>query len=95
LGWPPDYTSDDLYRPVVSVRLGVQYLANQRDYFEGDLVAALAAYNAGPGNAAAWKEIAPDDPDLYLEIIRFSQPRDYIRVIYWAFTRYRDLYVQP
>jgi soluble lytic murein transglycosylase len=95
LAWPPDYTSDDLYRPIVSVRLGVQYLADQRDYFEGDLVASLAAYNAGPGNAAAWKAIAPDDPDLYLEVIRFSQPRDYIRVIYWAFTRYRDLYVQP
>jgi soluble lytic murein transglycosylase len=95
LGWPPDFTSDDLYRPIVSVRLGVQYLADQRDYFEGDLVAALAAYNAGPGNAATWKAMAPDDPDLFLEIIRFSQPRDYIRVIYWAFTRYRDLYVQP
>jgi soluble lytic murein transglycosylase len=95
LGWPPDYTSEDLYRPVVSVKLGVQYLADQRDYFDGDLVAVLAAYNAGPGNSAAWKEIAQDDPDLFLEVVRFSQTRDYIRVIYWAFSRYRDLYVQP
>ncbi len=90
--WPPGYTDDDLYRPYVSARLGTQYLAEQRDLFDGDLYAALAAYNAGPGNALAWKELAHDDPDLYLECIRFTQPRDYIRVIYWAFSNYRRLY---
>jgi soluble lytic murein transglycosylase len=90
--WPPGYTDDDLYRPYVSVHLGARYLAEQRDLFDGDLYASLAAYNAGPGNALAWKDLAPDDPDLYLESIRFSQPRDYIRVIYWAFSNYRRLY---
>ncbi|MEJ2552199.1 MAG: transglycosylase SLT domain-containing protein [Anaerolineales bacterium] len=90
--WPQGYTDDDLYRPYVSARLGTQYLAEQRDLFDGDLYAALAAYNAGPGNALAWKELAPDDPDLFLECVRFSQPRDYIRVIYWAFSNYRRLY---
>jgi soluble lytic murein transglycosylase len=92
LGWPPGYSESDLYRSVVSVRLGTQYLATQRDYFDGDLYAALAAYNAGPGNAMLWKELAPDDPDLFLEIVRLQQPQDYIRYIYWAFTNYRDLY---
>lgn len=95
LAWPPDYTADDLYRPVVSVRLGTQYLAEQRELFDGDLYAALSAYNAGPGNALQWKGLAPDDPDLYLEIIRLGQPQDYIRVIYWAYAHYRDLYVSP
>jgi soluble lytic murein transglycosylase len=90
--WPPGYTADDLYRPYVSVRLGAQYLLEQRDLFDGDLYASLAAYNAGPGNSLAWKELAPDDPDLFLECVRFSQPRDYIRVIYWAFSNYRRLY---
>ncbi len=90
--WPPGYTDDDLYRPYVSVHLGARYLAEQRELFDGDLYASLAAYNAGPGNALAWKDLAPDDPDLYLECVRFSQPRDYIRVIYWAFSNYRRLY---
>ena len=94
-GWPAGYTEDDLYRPVLSVRLGSQYLAMQRDLFDGDLYAVLAAYNAGPGNALMWKELAPDDPDLFLEIIRFSQTRDYIRAIYWAYTNYCELYVKP
>jgi soluble lytic murein transglycosylase len=95
LGWPPGYDQDDLYRPLVSVRLGTQYLAEQRDRFDGDLYAALSAYNAGPGNGMAWKALAPDDPDLFLEIVRLGQPQTYIRVIYWAYRHYCDLYVTP
>lgn len=95
LGWPPGYTTDDLYRPVVSVRFGSFYLAQQRDLFDGDLFAALAAYNAGPGNALVWKELAPDDPDLFLEVIRMDQPYLYVRTIYEAFAIYNDLYSNP
>ena len=92
LGWPPGYSDQDLYRPVVSVRFGVEYLRKQRELFEGDLYATLAAYNAGPGNALIWKELAPDDPDLFLEVIRLDQPHQYITTIYEVFCRYRDLY---
>jgi soluble lytic murein transglycosylase len=95
LGWPPDYTEADLYRPLVSVRFGTYYLAAQRDRFDGDLYAALAAYNAGPGNAAIWHELAPDDPDLLLEVVRLQQPHLYIRRIYEVFDIYRRLYVRP
>jgi soluble lytic murein transglycosylase len=95
LGWPPGYEDDDLYRPLVSVRLGTQYLADQRELFEGDLYASLAAYNAGPGNALAWKALVPDDPDLFLEVVRLDQPQRYIQVIFWAYTHYQDLYIQP
>jgi soluble lytic murein transglycosylase len=46
MGWPPDYNVDDLYRPLVSLRMGLFYLAGLRclrwRYF-----AALAAYNGG------------------------------------------------
>jgi len=92
LGWPPDYTSADLHRPIVSVRFGTYYLATQRDRFEGDLFASLAAYNAGPGNAQIWKDLAPSDPDLFLEVIRLDQPQLYIRVIFEVYEIYRNLY---
>lgn len=95
LDWPEGYSDDDLYRPIVSVRFGAFYLAQQINRFDGDLYAALAAYNAGPTNAAIWKELAPDDPDLYLEVIRLSQPHLYIRRIYEIYTIYRQLYTVP
>jgi soluble lytic murein transglycosylase len=95
LGWPPGYSDADLYRPIVSMRFGAYYLGQQVERFDGDLYAALAAYNAGPGNAAIWKEMAPEDYDLYLEVIRLNQPHLYIRRIYEAYVVYRALYSVP
>jgi soluble lytic murein transglycosylase len=92
LGWPPDYTPEDLYRPYVSTRFGSYYLARQRERFNGDLFAALAAYNGGPSNAAAWLELAPEDPDLFLEVIRLPQTHLYVRVIFEVFKIYQSLY---
>ena len=92
LNWPPSYDSEDLYRPNVSVRFGAYYLGKNRDQLGHNLYAALAAYNGGPGNAAVWKQLAGDDPDLLLEVIRFQETRDYIRFIYEIFNTYRSLY---
>jgi len=93
-GWPPDYTADDLYRPVVSVRFGAAYLAQQRALFDGNWYAALAAYNAGPGNAQVWYELAGDDPDLFLEVVRYRETRLYIRHIYEIYELYRYFYAR-
>ncbi len=95
LGWPPDYSSEDLYRPIVSVRFGMDYLADQRERFDGDLFATLSAYNAGPGNTFIWEALAPNDPDLFLEIIRLEQPQRYIRTIYEIYDIYCNLYSSP
>lgn len=94
LGWPINFTQDDLYRPNVSIRLGASYLRKNLYDFNGDYFAALSAYNAGPGNALFWKDLSGDDPDLYLEIVRFtnSDPYDYIWKIYEIFTVYRSIY---
>jgi soluble lytic murein transglycosylase len=92
LGWPENYTEDDLFRPLVSLRYGVDYLDRQRKLFDGNLYAALAAYNGGPGNAQEWLELALDDPDLFLEVIRYDETRNYLRRIYENFNIYRLIY---
>jgi soluble lytic murein transglycosylase len=91
-GWPPNYTAEDLYRPLVSVRYGADYLATQRNLLDGDMYAALAAYNGGPGNALAWRELANGDPDLFVEVVRFQETRNYIRSIYEIYAIYKGLY---
>jgi len=90
--WPPDYNVEGLYRPVVNIALGVDYLDSLRQYFDGDMYAALAAYNAGPGNAQIWHNLAGGDKDLFLEVIRFEETRNYIKGIYEVFSIYRRLY---
>jgi soluble lytic murein transglycosylase len=92
LGKPANYTEEDLYRPYVSVLFGSHYLARNRNLLNGDLYATLAAYNGGPGNAVAWKELSGDDPDLFLESVRFEETRNYIRNIFEIFIIYNRLY---
>jgi len=92
LNFPIGYTSDDLNRPNVSVRFGSYYLDKNRKLLNNNIYASLAAYNAGPGNAIVWNDLANNDPDLLLEVIRFQETRDYIRLIYEIFSTYRNLY---
>jgi len=84
-----NFRNSDLFRPRVSLRFGAYYLGAQLRLFDGDLSAALAAYNGGPGNAQRWLEVAPDDPDLFLEIIDFSETRDYVRLVLENYALYR------
>jgi len=93
-GWPPDYSDEDLYRPQVSIKLGTAYLAFLWNYFDGDIYATLASYNAGPGNAAIWLEEAKGDTDLFLEIIRFNETQTYIKNISEIFAIYRRIYAR-
>lgn len=90
--WPENYTDEDLYNATVNVRLGIKYLATQRDYFDGDIYKALAAYNAGPGNAQIWGDLVGNDPDLYLEVIRYEETQNYIRNISEYMNLYRLVY---
>jgi len=59
---------------------------------DGDLYAALAAYNGGPGNSQQWKQLSGDDPDLFLDSVRFEETRTYIQNIYEIYVIYKRLY---
>lgn len=90
--WPPNFSPADLYRPMVSIKLGTAYLERQRGFMGGDLYGMLAAYNGGPGNAATWRALVPPDADLFLEVIRLEETRNYIKGVYEIFTIYRMIY---
>ncbi len=92
LGWPEFYDSSDLYNPTINIRFGASYIARMRDYFNGDLFAALAAYNAGPGNVINWESLAQNDPDLFLEIIPFEETHRYLTNIFEFYKIYQSLY---
>ncbi|HZY43404.1 MAG TPA: tetratricopeptide repeat protein, partial [Anaerolineae bacterium] len=91
LKWP-NYQLSDLYRPLISVKFGVYYLAKQRDYLDGDLIAAWAAYNGGPGNAKRWRDAANGDVDLFVENISLTETRLYIERLRENLAMYQRLY---
>jgi soluble lytic murein transglycosylase len=92
LGWPPNYTSEDLFRPIININMGTAYLMDQRLHFAGDIYTVLAAYNAGPGTVPIWRDLSGQDSDLFLEVIRFEETRNYIINIYEAYTIYHEFY---
>ena len=91
LSWP-NYVNEDLYKPYVGLTFGAYYLDWQLATFNNSVHAALSAYNAGPGNAARWYEIAGDDHDWYTEVVDFAETRLYIERIYTGYVIYRHLY---
>ncbi len=91
LGWQ-DYRRELLYRPYVSIKFGTYYLWSALQMFDGNLLAALAGYNAGPGNAARWWERANGDDDQFFAAITLSEPRMYIQRITAYYATYRRLY---
>ncbi len=92
INYPPNFSAEDLAVPLYNLTLGANYLARQYFVFDGDPYAALAAYNSGPGNAREWKEIAGEDPDLFVGSIRFLESRTYVRKIAEIFAQYTRLY---
>jgi soluble lytic murein transglycosylase len=91
LDWP-DYRNEDLYKPYVGIAFGAYYLAEQIRNFDGDIPAALSAYNGGPGNAARWQSQTTGDIDDYINVIDFGETRRYIERIYTGHAVYKFLY---
>lgn len=89
LGLQGEFSDQDLFRPVISIRFGAHYLSEQLDAFDGRLAPALAAYNGGPGNARRWLK---GDDDLFLEEISFGQTRAYVKLVTENLAAYRSLY---
>lgn len=82
-----------LKQPEVNVHLGVRYLEQLMERFDGDLPLVLSAYNAGPNRAARWRELPEHvDPDLLMERVPYSETRDYIRHVLMHRALYRELY---
>lgn len=67
------FVYEDLADPELNIRYGTFYLRYLLDKYEGDEAAALAAYNAGEGNADEWGGV-----DLEPEDITFPETRSYV-----------------
>lgn len=78
---------EDLRDPELNIRYGTFYLAHLLEMFNGDVVAALAAYNAGPGNAYEW-----GGSQLTIDDIEFGETRAYVKKVLEKQREYRHKY---
>ncbi|MDX6601009.1 MAG: soluble lytic murein transglycosylase [Solirubrobacterales bacterium] len=79
----------DLGDPELNIRYGTYLLRELLDRYDGDVVAALAAYNAGPGNADEW-----GGSDLSVEGIPFPETRAYVEEVLDKQRAYRETYAR-
>ena len=91
LQWP-NYQHSVLFRPYAGIAFGAYYLDEQLERFDGNVPAALAGYNAGPGRALDWLSLAGGDPDLFMATITIDSTRGYVQRIYGFYNIYRALY---
>ena len=83
------FVLEDLSNPDINIRYGTFYLRHLLDVFDGNEVAALAAYNAGPGNAAEWGGSGMEIGD-----IEFSETRGYVEQVLDKREEYRRKYAE-
>jgi soluble lytic murein transglycosylase len=79
----------DLSDPEINIRYGTFYLHELLERYDGNEVAALAAYNAGPGNADRW-----GGAGLSLERIPLAETRGYVAEVLEKQRAYRDEYAK-
>jgi len=83
----------NLENPDNSFRLGIGYLLRMVERSSGNLVHALASYNAGPGNCSKWLKRWPKaDLETFVENIPFGETRNYVKTVLGAYAAYHSLY---
>jgi soluble lytic murein transglycosylase len=86
----PSATRHLLQWPAYNLAVGQSYLARMLRMFDGDLLLAVAAYNAGPGRALSWRSSREkEDPIAFIEKIPFSETREYVKRVLHGWAIYR------
>ena len=89
---PDRHSLDD---PAFNLLLGSAYMDRLVRRYDGSLLLAVAAYNAGPGRVSGWLKRYGDpraaevDPIDWVETLPFAETRNYIQRVFEGLTVYR------
>jgi soluble lytic murein transglycosylase len=91
LGVP--YSTERLYDPDYSIRLGTAYLSQVLQMFDGEVELALAGYNSGPYRIRRlWAEAKRRELDSFIEDLQIEEPKIYVKRILLLSDSYSRLY---
>jgi soluble lytic murein transglycosylase len=81
------------FDPYESMKASAWYLSKLLARFDGNLILAIASYNAGPHNASEWlQRFKGVDSYLFVELIPFHETRNYVKKVLRYFQIYSYLY---
>lgn len=92
-----EFTIDRLYEPEYNMSLGSLYLSRLIGNYDGKIIMAIAAYNAGGGNVHKWvqkfgrPENSIDGAIDWIEKIPFSETRNYVQRVLENLQIYRHI----
>ena len=89
----PSVIAGTLTDPGFNIEAGTAYLRHLLDLYDGNLILAMAAYNAGESAVNKWRARYPDlAPDEFVESISFRETRTYVKLVLRDYRTYRRLY---
>lgn len=89
------HVQDDLLKVDVNINLGSWYLSWLKKHYNGNLIYAIAAYNAGQGNVNKWKQNDVwDGSQEHINQIPFGETRHYVQRVLYYYEKYTKLYSQ-
>jgi soluble lytic murein transglycosylase len=81
------FKTSDLSNPEINIKYGTYLLAERIAFYDGNVAAALASYNAGPVPVEEW-----GGDDLKVEDITYPETRAYVELVLERQKEYRDKY---
>ncbi len=79
--------------PAFNIRLGTTYLRELLDRYQGSLILALGAYNAGEKAADKWlARFGGAEPDEFVENISYGETRRYVKLVLRNYRTYVQMY---
>jgi soluble lytic murein transglycosylase len=86
-------TVSRLHRPDLNIKMGTRHLKGLLVRFNGNVVSAVAAYNAGSTPVLRWRKKHPTlREDEFIESIPYTETREYVKKVMAATEIYRRLY---
>ncbi|MEK3734117.1 MULTISPECIES: lytic transglycosylase domain-containing protein [Paenibacillus] len=77
----------------VNIQLGTWYIRNLYQQMDGNPIAAIAAYNAGPGNVKNWLSKGTWDGSYEnVKSIPFGETRHYVQRVIYYYNQYTSIY---
>lgn len=84
---------DRLFDSQTNIRLGSIYLGNLVRQFSGNVMYAVAAYNAGPHVVQRWiQQNGKAKPDEFVELIPYRETRGYVKRVLRSYREYHRIH---